>query len=200
MHSAQSIEHLGVPMSSQKIVPGATATGIAPNVLTYQRFTVAFTLGGTVVLNPGDTIVGLVSGATADIVSINITSGAFGTSDAAGTMVLDNYIGTFNSDEVVSTRGGANDATATTLTLVPVVDTSDFFYKGAAASAAIVQALTQTALFNIDGTNPDQSVKKGFQLSAGSSYTLTSPEAVRQFRVLDATNGSATTVNVICFF
>ena len=94
-------------------------------------------------------------------------------------------------------KAGTDDAT---LTLTPVADTSDYPFKLGTAKSVVLQAVTQSALIAIDGSNPDQTYKKGILVPANTTVTITDPNAIRNLRVIDAVNGSATTVNVTCYF
>lgn len=54
--------------------------------------------GGTKEISVDDTITGESGGATANVVSITIDSGAWGTNDAAGTLYVDTIVGVFESE------------------------------------------------------------------------------------------------------
>ena len=56
--------------------------------------------GGTKSIAVGDTIVGETGGATANVVSITITSGAWATNDAAGTLYVDTLTGVFQAETI----------------------------------------------------------------------------------------------------
>lgn len=62
--------------------------------------TLVYTSGGTYEIQPGDTIVGGTSGATARVVAAPLTSGSWAGGDAAGTMTLDTVVGTFQSENL----------------------------------------------------------------------------------------------------
>lgn len=77
----------------------------------------AFTSGGTYEVRPGDVITGATSGATAGVVSLSLSSGTWAGGDAAGTLILDNQAGTFQSENLnvgtdtnVATIGGNSSA------------------------------------------------------------------------------------------
>jgi hypothetical protein len=197
MDSVLAFSYLGIPKSSQKIVPGATPTGLGANVLCYTQHVITFTSGGTAVIAAGDTIIGATSGATADVVSVTLASGSWAGGDAAGTLTIKNSVGTWGNNEKLKTRAGTDDAT---MTGTPAADTSDYPFKGAVAKAALVQATVQSALMTLDGTNPDTTYDKGIVLPANNSYQLVGADTLRNFRVIDATAASATTVNVILFY
>jgi len=83
----------------------------AENVLFYQKTdieSIGFTLGNNEI-SPGDTITGKVSSETAIVDYVDVTSGAWGTSDAAGTIYVHTVSGAF-SNEIV-TVGGTDSAT-----------------------------------------------------------------------------------------
>jgi hypothetical protein len=69
-----------------------------------------YTSGGTYVVIPGDTITGATSGATARVVKVTIATGAWATGDAAGTLTLDDQVGTFQSENL-NIAGNLNVAT-----------------------------------------------------------------------------------------
>lgn len=197
METTISIPYLGVAKTSQKIVPGSTATGISPNVLGYTRFTVAYTSGGSTEIKAGMTIVGATSGTTGRVVSITLTSGTWAGGDAAGVITMDSVSGAWTNNEKLKVGAGTDDAT---MTGTPAYDNSAYEHKNSAAKAVIVQAKAQSALITLDGSTPDQTLKKGITLTAGSSMTIVGPENIRNLLVMDETNNSATTVNVTCFF
>ena len=66
---------------------------------TTQR-SVAYTSGGTLPITPGMNLEGASSGATAQVVSVSISSGTFAAGTAAGTLVVDNQSGTFESENL----------------------------------------------------------------------------------------------------
>lgn len=72
--------------------------------------TVAFTAGGAYEIQPGDTLTGDESGATATVRYVALDSGDWATSDAAGLLVLDDVTGALG-DETFTI--GVNAATAT---------------------------------------------------------------------------------------
>lgn len=197
MEPVLSFNYLGRALTSQKIVPGDIVTGIAPGVLAYQQYTVAYTSGGTAELKPGMSIVGATSSATGVIVSITLTSGTWAGGTAAGVITLCNSAGTWTANEKVKTGAGTDDAT---LTGVPVADTSDYEFKGATAKAATIQVLTKNALVQWDGSTPDQTYKRGLTVAAGSSLTIVGPENLRNLKIVDEVSGQASTANVICHF
>ena len=78
------------------------------------KWKITFTGGGSEVLAVGDTIVGLITTATsARVVKINLTSGAWSTSDAAGNIIVDQLTGDFVAENVTfpGTAVDSDDAT-----------------------------------------------------------------------------------------
>ena len=65
---------------------------------------VAYTSGGVAELLAGETLTGETSGATAQVVSYTLDSGTFDAGTAAGTLILDNQVGTFQSENLDCTR------------------------------------------------------------------------------------------------
>ena len=61
---------------------------------------IAYTSGGVAELEPGDTVTGATSGATAQVVSLTLTSGTWAAGTAAGVLILDNQVGTFESENL----------------------------------------------------------------------------------------------------
>jgi len=65
---------------------------------------VAYTSGGALELLAGEILTGATSGATAQVVSSTLDSGTFAGGNAAGTLILDNQVGTFQSENLNSAR------------------------------------------------------------------------------------------------
>jgi Bacteriophage lambda head decoration protein D len=63
---------------------------------------VAYTSGGVAELLAGETLTGATSAATAQVVSFTLTSGTFAAGTAAGVLVVDNQVGTFQSENLNS--------------------------------------------------------------------------------------------------
>ena len=70
---------------------------------TTQRF-IAYTSGGILALLEGETLTGATSGATARVVSFTLVTGTWAGGDVAGVLVLDNQVGTFQSENLNSVR------------------------------------------------------------------------------------------------
>lgn len=103
---------------------GATArlfsSSAAGWVLVDLGLEVAFTSGGTTAIAEGDTITGDVSGATATVERVQLTSGSWAGGDAAGWLTLSTQVGTFQAENLdvgaapnLATIGG--DSSAITL-------------------------------------------------------------------------------------
>lgn len=78
------------------------------------------TLGSTAAIVPGSTIRGLISGATAQVTDVQITSGTFSAGNAVGSLLLQegSLVGTFGSENIIITNPptgpiGTDDATVT---------------------------------------------------------------------------------------
>jgi len=63
---------------------------------------VSYTSGGVAELLAGETLTGATSDATAQVVSFTLTSGTFAAGTAAGVLVVDNQVGTFQSENLNS--------------------------------------------------------------------------------------------------
>ena len=63
---------------------------------------IAYTSGGVTELLAGETLTGSTSAATAQVVSFTLTSGTFAAGTAAGVLVVDNQVGTFQSENLNS--------------------------------------------------------------------------------------------------
>jgi hypothetical protein len=78
-------------------------TAAADTTYTTQK-QVAYTSGGVAELLLGETLTGAISGATAQVVSFTLLSGTFAAGTAAGALILDNQVGTFQSENLNSNR------------------------------------------------------------------------------------------------
>lgn len=183
-------EFNGNCMTAQKIVPGNTATGISSNVYEYYERTLAYTSGGTTEIKAGDVLVGATSSAVAIVKSLTLTSGTWAGGDAAGTFTLKCQVGTFQSENV-KVGAGTNDATVGgNSTAVSTY----YGYKGAKANKLLIEVLSNTALIAFDGSTPDQTYKLGLQIPANGTLELFSLNDMRNFKVIDAVSGSASTI------
>lgn len=193
----KTIEDLGQCLTFEKIVPGATATGISANVYQYNLHTLSYDSGGTVVMAAGDTVVGGTSAATGIIVSRTIATGTDAGGDAAGVLTLKCVKGTFQNDEALNVEGNANVATVDGT--AAAVSTS-YLYKGKLAKAALVAAENKDAYICIDGAKSSQTQKAGLLIPASGSWYVIGTNHILNAKVIDAVNGSATTIKVMCFF
>jgi hypothetical protein len=195
------LEDYGTPLTRQKIVPGNTATGIHVDNITYVERTLAFTANagaGTGVPLPGQWIVGATSGARAQILTVVVTGGSWAGSDAAGTMRVKCRDAVFTAGEAL--KIGAN-ADICTLTADPKEDQGyGYAYGRMQARVAMITCQTNTALCDWMGGIPDQTALIGTPLTANSTLTLTNPESIKNFRCIDYTSGSASTLQVILYF
>lgn len=72
----------------------------------------AFTSGGTTVLSAGETLTGAISGKTGVLEAYHVTSGAWTTGDAAGTLYLKDNVDDFQAEALNGSVSGADCATA----------------------------------------------------------------------------------------
>jgi hypothetical protein len=63
---------------------------------------IAYTGGGVMPIKVGEVLTGATSGATAQVVSFTLTGGTWAGGDAAGVLVLDSQVGTFQSENLDS--------------------------------------------------------------------------------------------------
>jgi len=79
------------------------------------RYVIPFSSGGTTEIEVGDTIWGVTSNATAQVLQVLLYSGTWAAGDAAGFLVVDDVDGTFDSEAVnnVSDASAADYATVT---------------------------------------------------------------------------------------
>jgi len=196
MFHTRTVEDYGVPLTSQKIVPGNTITDVSSGGFQYVERTLAYTLGGTVAVVAGDQIVGATSGATATVVAVGAITGAWASDTAAGNLTIKNQIGTFTAAEIM--KVGA-DSTVATITGNSTAVATDYRFKNCLAKVAVVQAIAQTALVCFDGSKPDQTLLKGWSLAAGQSIVVLE-EAIQRIKVVDRVNAAASTVFIQFYF
>lgn len=122
---------------------------------------VAFTSGGTYEVRPGDIVTGGTGGATAHVVSVTLTSGAWADGDGAGTLVLDHQEGTFEAENLnvgtnlnVATIGGNSsaynpDMPGVAVVREAVINPDNLTWPTGASAAQIAAALLQLAAKNI---------------------------------------------------
>lgn len=189
-------EFLGIPLTSQKIVPGNTATGIDANVYQYKEYQIGYDSGSTAHA-AGDIIVGGTSAAIGVVISETITSGDVAGGDAAGVIRFKSYVGTFQNNEAIRVAGTADTAT----TDGTASECSDnYTFKDMYARRALVSVRAQTALICMDGSTPDQTRLQGHDMAAGNSYVLHDLDEVKNFKCIDYASGSASTVSITCYF
>lgn len=190
--------YLGIPLQSQKIVPGNTATAIAKSVWTYREYTINFD-AGTDEIKAGDVIVGASSGAVGIVVSVSVTSGTWAGDDVVGVIRFRSWNGTnFTNNEKVKV---AADATCADIDgAAPTECPEDYKYKGQVARSMLVSVIAQSVFMAIDGSTPDQTQDMAHTLAAGDSYVMHDAQEMDQAMFIDAASGSASTVVVTAFF
>lgn len=193
------MKNLGQPLTSQKIVPGNTATSIGTEVRTYIERVITFTSGGTGTIAIGDVVRGATSAAVGIICSTPVlTSGTYAGGNAAGSFRVKACVGTWTSGENLSIGGTAD---AATMTGVPVNRNDDYLFKGMQAKAAMVSVLSNTALMAIDGSTPDQTYLLGKAIVANDEQLyLLDPNEIRNAKFIDYVSASASTVQITCYF
>ena len=190
-------EYEGICLTHQKIVPGNTITSIDSKIYTYARWKLEFD-AGTDEIVAGDWIVGATSGAVAKVVSISdLTSGSWAADNAVGYLIIDSYYGTFQDNEKLKV---AADATMADVkgTVIPWFD--GFPYIGKQAKCAHVICLAQTALIGIAGGKPDQTALVGTPLIAGAELWIHDINDIMNFKCVDYTAASASTINIDFYF
>jgi hypothetical protein len=186
MFHTRTIEDYGIPMTSQKIVPGNTRTAISSGVFQYVERTLAFTSGGTTEVKVGDVICQT---------GINAIGTSWAAGTAAGTFTVKSQVGTFAAGAIY-VGAGSDEAT---IAGNSVVVATDYRFKNALAKVAVVQAIAQSALITFDGSAPDQTLLKGWTLHAGEKIVILE-EAIQRIQVVDRVASSASTVYIQCYF
>lgn len=190
-------DYNGQPLTQLKIVPANTATGIGSEFHTYTERTIAYTSGGTTEVVAGDWVVGATSAAKAQIVNVTLLSGTWAGGDAAGTFRIKCQHGTFQSENL-NVAGNSNVATIAGNS--NVLTNVDYPNIGAQAKTAMITVINNAALICVDGGNPDQTSLVGIPLTAGSTLVISDPNAIRKFKIIDYTAGSACTAHITLFF
>lgn len=193
MQHFRTVEDYGIPLTSQKIVPGNTRTSISSGAYQYVEKTLAFTSGGTTEIVVGDVI--CQTGINAVVTAISAITGTWAAGTAAGTLTIKNQIGTFAAGAVYVGAGSDEATIAGDSTVV----STDYRFKNALAKVAVVQALAQSVLVCIDGSLPDQTLLKGWTILAGGTLVVLE-EAIQRIKVVDRVSGSASTVFIQCYF
>lgn len=196
--STLSQAYLGIPLQSQKIVPGDTVKSIAASIYRYTEYTLHFD-AGTDEIKAGDVIVGASSGAVAIVKSCTVESGTWGADDVVGTLRIKSWNGTnFTDDEKL--KVGADATCADVDGSVPVECQDNYQFKRFTARHLLVSVISQTVLMAVDGSTPDQTYDMGHSLAAGMSYVIHDAQEMAQARFIDAASGSAGTVIVTAYF
>jgi hypothetical protein len=189
-------EDLGVPLTHAKLVPGNTITSIGTEFRVYTERLLPFTSGGTTTIVVGDWIVGATSSAKAEVVAVTLDSGTWAGGDAAGTFRIRSQHGTFQSENIL-VAAGTNDATiAANSTVAP----PGYEFGGMQAKAALVSVYAQTALVAVTGGKPDQTALVGQPMAAGTSWVLRNADQIKDFKCIDYTAASASTLQITFFF
>jgi hypothetical protein len=194
-----TIEQYGQAGTVQKIVPGATATGISEEIYRYTERTMAFTSGGTTEIPIGAWILGATSAAVAEVIDVTLTGGTWAGGDAAGSLRLRCQVGTFQAAEKITYLAVADDATITANSVIAEGGYTGI-RKGQEPLFAYIDVYGNTALINLNGSKPDQSRVIGIPAEVGSTIFLSDVNNIKNFKCIDYTNGSATQVVVTCFF
>ena len=190
--------YLGIPLQSQKIVPGNTATAIASSVIRYTEYEIGYD-SGDYAFAAGDVIVGATSGAMGIVKSCTVATGTVVGTDAAGNIRFKAWNGTnFTDDEKI--KVGADSDVGDINGSVPSVMSDSYLYKGLMAKHLLLSVKDQTALLSIDGSTPDQTALLGHNIPAAGSYVIHDPQEMKQAKVIDAASGSASTVIVTAYF
>jgi hypothetical protein len=193
-------EYYGKPLTYQKITPGNTITGIGANIYNYKEFQVSYDscdLTGGIL--PGHVLYGNSSGAYGIVITASVTSGAVGTGNAAGVIRFHSYTGTFADNEKIKldadTDIGDIDGTATQCA-------SPYAFEKMDAKCVLLQAETQSQRVSMlaNPMLPDQTSDYGFLLADKESIVLTDIDVIKNVRTVDATGGSAGSLNVWAFF
>ncbi len=193
MFHDRTIEDYGVPLTSQKIVPGNTITSISSGGFQYVERTLAFTSGGTTEIVVGDVI--CQTGINAVVTAISAITGSWGAGSAAGTLTIKNQIGTFAAGAIYVAAGSDEATIAGNSTAVATA----YRFKNAWAKVAVIQAIAQSALVCFDGSKPDQTLLKGWTLPAGGTLVVLE-EAIQRIKVVDRVASSASTVFIQYYF
>ena len=194
------IEYYGEALCHQKVVPGNTITSLNSEMYTYTERYLAYTSGGTTEIAVGDWIVGATSSAKARVLSVTLSSGTWAGGDAVGYFIINSQHGTFQSENI-KVAAGTNDATIAANSRLCIYDeyVNKQFYKKN-STAALVNVYAQTALVDISGAKPDQTALVGQHIQAGGNWMLRDVKAIRNFKCVDYTASSASTIQVTFFF
>ncbi len=190
-------DYLGRALTHQKITPANTITSISANCYNYQRWKLNFD-AGTDEMVAGDWIIGALSGAVGKVVSIyDDGTGTWGGDNVVGYLIIDSMVGTWTDNEKLKV---AADATMADVNGPAGLLTADYDYKGMQAKAMLINVYANTALCAWDGGKPDQTALIGQPMTANSSYILTDPNDIRNFKCVDYTSGSTSIIQLTFYF
>ena len=194
------LEYYGEALTAQKVVPGDTITSLSSEMYSYTERYLAFTSGGTTAIAVGDWIVGATSAAKARVLAVTVSTGTFAGGDAAGYLIINSQHGTFQSENIL-VADGTNDATIAANSRVCMYDeyVNKQFYKKN-ATAALVNVYANTALVDISGAKPDQTALVGQPIASGGNWMLRDAAAIRNFKCVDYTSGSASALQCSFFY
>ncbi len=193
-----TFEDLGVPLTEQKIAPANTITSIAQDVWLYRRWKLNVD-DVDAQIYVGDWLYGA-AGGVGKVVEVSIDTWTNG----VGYVILDSWNGTsFVDDENIGAAAAAATQANVNGVLVSLADTG-YPLKGKMAKAALVTVYDATSthgcLIGISGGKPDQTLKSGIPMMAGSSIILRNIEAIKNFKCVDYTASDASVVNITAFF
>lgn len=194
------MEFPGVPCFFQKLVPGATSTGVDTAYLLPQGdYAMRFTSGGVGTPQAGDLLTGATSGAIARLKQRVLESGTWAGGDAAGVLICDYISGTFAAENLNCT-GKLAQANVATIAAGCFWDVPAA--KDKPPAGMLISAENQSAVFTLNGEPPTQSggTGLGHELADVGSYLIKGADAVKKFRCMDYTNASATTVKCTLFY
>uniref|UniRef100_A0A6M3J4K9 Putative tail protein n=1 Tax=viral metagenome TaxID=1070528 RepID=A0A6M3J4K9_9ZZZZ len=127
-------------------------------VMTGIAWTLAYSSGGTYTPQPGDTITGEISGATARIAGVTLSSGTFGAGSASGSFSLLRKSGTFESEtlaigansDIATITGDATGQDGATTTTGGLADSIEYAQGGVEEYPEISDGIIGvSALFNV---------------------------------------------------
>jgi hypothetical protein len=194
-------DYLGQALTHQKIIPGDTATSIDAQCYKYYEYTLLANGvdSGSTEVAVGRWIYGGTSYARAVIVSYTLDDGSWGASSARVTLRLRSVSGTFSTTENIAYGSNSNHLTVRSGETQKLV-IGDYVFKGANAKAMLINIYANTALCTWDGSTPDQTLLIGQPLISASSYILTDPNDIRNFKCIDYASGFASNVQLTLYF
>lgn len=160
------------------------------NFYVIQLRRVAFTSGGTTELTAGTQITGATGGATAKVMSIEVTSGTWAGGDAAGEIFLCSQVGTFQSENLNIT-GTNNIATiaADSTVYAPIQDIVDAVRRTSGGEDTPMSIMTKAeymALSDKDVTGTPTKVYHEKRKDENRIYLNTTPSTTTDFVVVEA--------------